>query len=254
MSAAYCPSCGTPASGGNFCASCGGVLGRRTCHACGAELDPRARFCHRCAVPVGGVIARKSEHLAWGVAGAALVLLLAAVAWFLGRGVPGAATPEMANVGSASGGLATQASDISQMSPRERFDRLFERVTRALAAGDTLEVSQFTPMALGAYAMLDVVDADARFHAAVLRLNIGDFDGALALADTIESGSPGHLFGPLLRGTVAEAQDDQALLLQSYRAFLAAYDREIAAGRPEYADHAEVVSEFRAQAEAAERR
>ena len=79
-------------------------------------------------------------------------------------------------------GAAGPAPDISRMTPRERFDRLFNRVMQAAEQGDTAQVERFTPMALGAYAQLDSVNADARYHAAVLRLQVGDLAGALALA------------------------------------------------------------------------
>ena len=55
-------------------------------------------------------------------------------------------------------------------------------------------------MAFGAYAQLDTVDADARYHAAVLHCRSGDAAAALALADTILAESPGHLFGYIVRG------------------------------------------------------
>ena len=64
------------------------------------------------------------------------------------------------------------------MTPRERFDRLFNRIMEAGQQGDTAQVARFTPMALGAYAQLDTFDADARYHAAVLHLQVGRIAGA----------------------------------------------------------------------------
>lgn len=250
MTTATCPACGTPSSGGNFCNTCGTPLGPRTCRSCSASLSPQARFCHRCGEPAGGVISRPRENLAWIVAGAASVALVGAIIWFVVRGAPEQVTPDMANPGSTVGsGLSTRAPDISSLTPQERFDRLFDRVTRAASAGDTTQVAQFTPMALGAYAQLDSFSNDARFHAAMLRFNVGDFPGALALADTITADVPGHLFAAMIRGNVATAQNDQAAVQRSYREFLASYDREIGANRVEYLDHKPVVDEFRAAAQ-----
>ena len=242
----FCPTCGSASAGGNFCNTCGAPLTARSCRACEAPLDARARFCHKCGEPVGGVVPRHSERVAWWVAGIACVAFAGSIAWYVVKDAPTPVTPDMANVGS--GGLATQAPDISQMTPRERFDRLFDRVTRATESGDTTQVQQFVPMALGAYAMLDTVDVDARFHAAVLHFTVGDLDAALALADTIQAAAPTHLFAPLLRGSVALAQNDSTLLLQSYREFLANYGAEMQARREEYLDHQQVIDEFRTRA------
>lgn len=138
--------------------------------------------------------------------------------------------------------------DLSQMSPRERFDRLYNRVMQASEAGDTAEVAQFTPMALTAYAALDQVDADARYHAAMLRLHTGDPRGARALGDSILAAQPRHLFGYLIQGALARWDGNSADLAIVHRDFLGAYDAEIAAGRPEYRDHQQALDRFREQA------
>ncbi len=172
-------------------------------------------------------------------------MFVGGIIWYVAKGPATPVIPDMANVGSTAGTEITgQAPDISQMTPAERFDRLFDRVTRAAAAGDTVQIVQFTPMALGAYAQLDTLTIDARFHAAMLHFNIGDFPGALALADTIATIAPGHLFAPIIRGDVASVTDDSTALRHSYRDFLATYDREMAANREEYSDHRSILEEF----------
>jgi hypothetical protein len=140
------------------------------------------------------------------------------------------------------------------MSPRERFDRLFNRVMQAAEGGDSAEVERFTPMALGAYQQLETRDVDARYHAAVLRMQIGDFSQALALADTILKESPGHLFGYVIQGTTARFQNDSAAWARADRDFLVHYQPETAAKRVEYLEHKPVLDEFRREAEKAERR
>ena len=137
------------------------------------------------------------------------------------------------------------------MSPRERFDRLFNRVMQAAEAGDSAQVEQFTPMALGAYHQLDSSDVDARYHAAVIHLQVGDLGPAKALADTILAESPGHLFGYVIRGTVARFLGDSPALTRAERDFLNHYQAEMAAKRVEYLEHQPVIEEFKRQADSA---
>jgi hypothetical protein len=139
--------------------------------------------------------------------------------------------------------------DISRMTPRDRFDRLFNRVMQAAEQGDTAQVQRFTPMALGAYAQLDSVNADARYHAAVLRLQVGDVAGAEALADTLLARSPGHLFGYIVRGTAAEFRGDTAAGRRAGREFLSHYDAERRADRIEYREHEPAIEDFKKRAE-----
>jgi hypothetical protein len=186
------------------------------------------------------------------------VLLLGAIGYKLvASGAPAPAAPDMANAGAAGPGGANgpvqRAPDISRMSPRERFDRLFNRVMQASEQGDTAEVERFTPMALGAYAQLDRVDADARYHAAELHLQVGEARPALALADTILAESPGHLFGYLIRGSAAQLRDDSAALEQAHQDFDRHYAAEMAAGRTEYREHGPAIEEFRAGGQAVRR-
>ena len=263
-----CPACGSPASG-KFCSACGASLVPRTCAGCRADLSPRARFCHRCGRQVGAGRAASlpaRERTAWIVAAGLCVVLLSLIVFKVIREARPAAAPEMANAGAQSasedvtgrgvGGPSAAPSggappDISQMSPRERFDRLFNRVMQAAERGDTAQVVRFTPMALGAYGQLDSMDADARYHAAVLRMQVGDMAGALALADTILARDPGHLFGYIIRGTAAGLQNDTARRQQAERDFRAHFAAESAAGRQEYQEHQPVIDEFKREADSA---
>ena len=256
-----CPACGTPAVG-NFCSGCGANLARHACAHCQAELSPQARFCHRCGQPVGKAAAiasaGASDRPAWLVAGTVCVLLVAGIAYKVSSNAPEAAAPNMANAGSsagvaANGGPAVAAPDISTMTPRERFDRLYNRIMQASERSDSAEVERFTPMALGAYEQLDSVNVDARYHAAVLHLQVRDFPAARALADTILAQSPAHLFGFIVRGEVAKFQDNPRTRAQAQRDFLAHYDAEMAAKRVEYLEHRPVMDEFKAEAEKRER-
>ncbi len=257
-----CPACGADASG-KFCGRCGASLGPRRCAHCSAELSARARFCHRCGHPVGpgaaptpAAVGSRPEQTAWIVAGALVFLLVGAIVWRVERGTAAPVVPDMANPGAGdapfAGGQPTgPAPDISNMSPRERFDRLFNRVMSAAERGDSGTVATFTPMALGAYSQLDTVDTDARYHAALLLLQTSQVPPALALADTIEATQPGHLFGYLIRGSAADLAQNDTMRRQAYRDFLAHVAAEEKADRPEYREHQPAIDAFRKQAEQA---
>jgi hypothetical protein len=141
--------------------------------------------------------------------------------------------------------------DISNMSPREQADRLFDRVMTAYEAGDSQQVEFFAPMALQAHAMLGTLDADARFHVGMIDAAMGNFDGAAAQADSIAAVSPHHLFVPLLRWEVANHQNDRAGIRQAYREFLDNYDKEMATGKTEYKEHKTRLEAFHDEARGA---
>ena len=189
----------------------------------------------------------------WVLTGALGSALIAGLLIFLTRGAPAPAAEVAANApfagGTAAGGGPPP--DISSMSPRERFDRLYNRIMTAAENGDEATVTNFSPMALSAYTMLDTVDADARYHAALIKLHTGDIDGATALGDTILANNPGHLFGYIVLGTVARFRKDDAGLSKAYSGFLNHYQAEMKAGRAEYTDHARSITDFKKAAEAA---
>jgi hypothetical protein len=261
-----CSACGA-AVPGRFCGNCGQATGPRSCGACQAELSAQARFCHRCGTPAPGAAAAppragastdRSERNAWIVAGGIVAILLAVIVYKMFAGGPGGpAVPDMANAGNsapgqqidAGGSLPTgPAPDISNLTPGERFLRLNNRVMEAAARGDTSTVVNFSPMAIAAYGQLDSVDNDLRYHAAVLNAQVGRVAEALALTDTMLTEVPGYLLAYVVRGDIAEFQKDAARLAKARTDFLAAWDREIAVRRVEYADHRNVLDQFRAAA------
>jgi hypothetical protein len=207
--------------------------------------------------------AGRSERTAWMVAGAVVVALLAIIVWKMLAGNTGARAPDMANAGNANsaqasgdpgGSLPTgQAPDISQLTPAERFLRLNNRVMQAATQGDSTTVINFTPMALGAYAQLDTVTQDERYHAAILNAQVGRLTEALALTDTMLRVTPGYLLAYAVRGDIAEFQRDSTALHRAYADFLKAWPAESAARREEYADHKSVIDDFRSRALSAQR-
>jgi hypothetical protein len=139
------------------------------------------------------------------------------------------------------------------MSPRERFDRLYDRVMSAAERGDTATVVRFAPMAKGAYQQLDTVDVDARYHAAMIHLALGETGEALALADTIAKTAPSHLFLFMIRGDAARMESRIPDLRRAYADFLRYYPGEMRAARAEYREHRPVLEDFRTHAEQAVR-
>jgi hypothetical protein len=133
-----------------------------------------------------------------------------------------------------------RAPDISQMTPAERANRLFNRVMMLAETGKEDSVRFFLPMALGAYNQLPALDADARYHIGLLQIAGGDVRAALAQADTIQRATPHHLFIYLLR---AHAGDQRA-----YADFLRNEQAERALNRPEYEDHGDALTSFHTEA------
>jgi len=185
-------------------------------------------------------------------AGASLTILLVIPIFWLTRGNQGPVgnqpAAEATTVSAAPLGAGAPP-DISSLSPRERFDRLYNRIMKSAESGDQNGVEQFTPMALMAYQQLDTIDADARFHAALLKLHTGDVAGAKALGDTVLRQTPGHLFGYIILGTAARWAKDDAGLKRQYADFLKHYDAEMKIGRPEYKDHSRSLEDFKKAAE-----
>lgn len=215
------------------------------CAECGARVTDR--FCGQCGAPVAGQPAASGSFAAqWGAVGLAmLTLVILAVLILRQPRVP--AGPQDPAVSSASSTAAPP--DLSGLSPRQRFDTLFNVVMRASENGDVARSTGFAPMALMAYAQLEDVDADARYHAAVLRLHVnGDSKPALLLADTIQASAPEHLFAFMIRGSAGQLAGDAAMVRTAARDFLAAWEREIASGKPEYQDHRIMLDQFRTRA------
>ncbi len=141
--------------------------------------------------------------------------------------------------------------DISQMSPEERANRLFNRVMILAEGGKQDSVQFFLPMALGAYAQLPELDADARYHVGLLQLAGGDANGALAEADTIRQAIPTHLFIYVLRAHAYQALRNVPEERRAYADFLRNEAAELARKRPEYGQdaHLDALTSFHAEAE-----
>jgi Double zinc ribbon len=252
-----CPACGAQ-SGGKFCSECGAPLGARACPKCGTPMSARAKFCPDCGYatpattaggPVPGAVATPAGGMAdkmpWIIAGVAVLALLAVVIVVVGkRG--GDAPPDGAAAAPFDPNRGT--TDISQMSPRDAADRLFNRVMTAAEGGDTAQVQFFGPMTIQAYGNAQPLDADARLHIGMIHLLLGNPAGATAEADTIARESRTHLFGLLLRARAAEAANNTAAARQAYTQMVDVWDAERAKNLGEYGQHEAVLTQARAAA------
>ena len=210
---------------------------------CDAELTPGAKFCHRCGTPAGATADAKltqdrgfGSALPWAVAAIALVALIALVAGqHFGRTTDAiTAAPTELPAAAASGA----APDISQMSPEERAERLYDRIMSLNQRGKIDSVRFFAPMAIQAFSMLGQLNADQRYDLGRVAAVSGDEQVAKAQADTILSTQPHHLLGLLLGADAAELRGDRAAEATYLRRFSDAAGSERAKQLPEYQHHA----------------
>jgi hypothetical protein len=135
------------------------------------------------------------------------------------------------------GGAGARAPDISAMPPRERADRLYDRVMRLSDEGKRDSVDFFVPMVLSAYQMLEPLDDDERYDVG----RIGEVAGvpglARAEADTILRTHPTHLLGLILAGQAATSAKKPADARTYNDRFLSARASELAKNLPEYERH-----------------
>ena len=256
-SASRCPSCGAPASG-RFCSSCGTALAGATCATCSASLTPGAHFCHRCGTPAGAPSTARSRGFAsalpWAVAALALVSLTALVVGqrFGARNTTSAtadvldganmqgSTPISAGPSTDAGGPAgapPRAPDISQLTPEQRAERLYDRIMTEHEAGRTDAVRSFLPMARAAYEMIGPLNLDQRYDLGRLGEVGGDTTLARAQADTILASRPTHLLGLILAARVARMEGSDARARALDARFVAAEPTERSAALPEYLLH-----------------
>lgn len=255
---AVCPACAT-AGTGRFCANCGSSLEGAICSGCQAPLTPGAKFCHRCGTAAGGTApavnprsapgSGVANSLPWIVAAIALVVLLA----FLGgnrfnaakgstldapqNALPQAGLDDRGLQPGPQGDAPVRGPDISQLSPQERAERLFNRVMSLNSQGKNDSVQFFAPMAIEAYRLLTPLDADQRYDMGRIAEVAGALPLAGAQADTILQRSPSHLLGLILGARIATLTSNSTAR-KSYEArLLAVHESESARRLPEYIRH-----------------
>lgn len=253
-----CPNCHAPATG-RYCAECGSAVADAICAGCRSLLSPGARFCHRCGTAAGTTPLLSAEPrtaasvLPWTVAAIALLALVALLAGQRFAGTRTAATPETQTTdapfaSAASPAEAGRAPDISNLSPRERADRLYDRVMRLSSEGKTDSVQFFAPMALSVYQTLGPLDADLRYDFGRVAEVAGAQEIARAQADSILSSDSTHLLGLVLGMRAAQLRGDSTAARSLAKRLLAAEPSENAKGLPEYQRHQGDILEALAEA------
>ncbi|HEX5581677.1 MAG TPA: zinc ribbon domain-containing protein [Gemmatimonadaceae bacterium] len=251
-----CPACAARVDG-RFCAQCGTPVDGATCAGCRAALTPGASFCHRCGTPAGAQPARaaapasaQASALPWAFAA---IVLLAFGAYVAAQHFAGSRAPAVAAAtalppgsapfaGGAGGAPAGPAPDISNMSPEERADRLFDRIMTAYENGDSEYVQNMAPMALAAYEMLPTLDPLRRFDWGRIAEITGSLQVAQAHADTLLQANPRHLLGLILAARVADLEKDEARRAAFANRLIEAAPAELEEGRPEYTVHANTIN------------
>ena len=168
---------------------------------CAAPLTAGARFCHRCGTPAGATAAGSRGFagvLPWAVAAIALVALIALVVGqrFGARG--NSLAQPSADAGATASPAMPRAPDISQLTPEQRAERLYDRIMTESEAGNIENVRSFMPMAVAAYEMLPPLTLDQRYDLGRIGQVGGDAALARAQADTILRARPTHLLGLIL--------------------------------------------------------
>ena len=247
-----CPACAAPTTG-RYCSECGAAVGEAVCTGCRSLLSPGAKFCHRCGTAVGSQpqtgIRSSATALPWTVAAIAMLALIALVAGqrFAGGRAP---TPAAAGASIAAGAPdgAGRAPDISNLSPRERADRLFDRMMRLSSEGKTDSVQFFAPMALSVYQSLGSLDADLRYDYGRVAEVAGESSIATAQADSILAADANHLLGLVLAVRAAQLRGDSTAATGLRRRLIAAEPTESAKRLPEYERHQSDILEALAEA------
>ena len=229
------------------------------CAGCGTALSPGARFCQNCGRPQGVASdaaavsqtkARPSSSLPWIVAAIALITLLAFLAGSAFNRQRGSTLDAPLNAlpqaglddrgaqgqGSADGGV--RGPDISQLSPQERADRLFNRVMLLSGQGKMDSVLFFAPMAIESYRMLGSLNADQRYDLGRIAEAAGALPLARAQADSILAENATHLLGLVLAARIARLDNRPADLRNYEKRLIDSYPSESSKKLSEYERHA----------------
>jgi hypothetical protein len=221
-------------------------------------LSPGAKFCHRCGTAAGSQPVASAEPrstataLPWAVAAIAMLALIALVAGQRFSGNRAAPSPTAGGEAAVAAGAGPtdggRAPDISSLSPRERADRLYDRMMRLSSEGKTDSVQFFAPMALSVYQSLGPLDADLRYDFGRVAEVAGVADIARAQADSILTADSTHLLGLVLAVRAAQLRGDSTAAVGFRQRLLTAERSESAKQLPEYQRHQGDILEALAEA------
>ena len=205
-----------------------------------APSGSRAANVARTAAPVAG-----QNNTLWVVGGVILVgVMLVALYPIFSPQSKNLVPPQQAAGGDAS------SIDLTTMTSREAADRLWTRVMTAISAGNTQEVVNFLPMAIGAYELAEPLDLDGKYHVSMLKLEGQDNDGALAAAEEGLELYADHILNLGAAGDAAMALGDTVTARTYYQHMMDVWDVEVASGRQEYELHKGIQAVLRRSAEA----
>jgi hypothetical protein len=211
-----------------------------------------ARFCHRCGTPAGTAGTTRGGGLGnampWAVAAIALVALISLV---VGQrfGARPTGTTDVLDGANAQGSTVItapgadpnapmpRAPDISQLSPAQRAERLYDRIMNEAEAGRTESVQSFVPMAVAAYEMISPLNLDQRYDLGRIGEVSGDTALARAQADSILRERPSHLLGLILGAKAARMAGNESRARQFDVRLVSSEPRERAVALPEYLLH-----------------
>ena len=200
-----------------------------------------------------------ASALPWGVAGVALLLVVAVLA---GRdresgsanGGPPAAAMDQSDAGgvvaptSVNPSAAGRPPDLATMTPSERANRLYVRVMEYAETGKVDSVARFAPMVLAAHQMLERPSADERYHYGRVAEVVGSNEIARAQSDTILKDNPSSLLGLLLAARAARFEKNETAAKAFDKRLLAALARELATPNPDYDNHRAEIDQAVAEA------
>jgi hypothetical protein len=180
--------------------------------------------------------------LPWAVAAIALVSVIALVVGqrFGARPpvVPAdGETPAASAPFAGRGATMPRAPDISQMTPEQQAERLYDRIMREYEAGQMENVKTFMPMAVAAFERLSPLSLDQRYDLGRIAEVGGDLPLARAQADTILRTRPTHLLGLILAAKAARMGKDETRAKTFDARLVAADSTERKAALPEYLLH-----------------
>jgi len=186
------------------------------------------------------------NRLPWIMTGVALVVVIALVlfqasraATNAGQAGEGPATGPMAGGAGAGAGAAAMpsATDIANMSPEEKADRLFNRVMMYASEGKRDSAAIFVPMAIQSFDMIAPLSLHQRFDVGLVAMVGGDLARAKVEADTMLKKNPKDLLGLTLAMRVAEASQNSAAAGDFGKRLIAAEPAERKTTREEYTAH-----------------